>query len=1002
MKFDINLINYSSYSFGFGMLTIKEIVQKSITEKRGYASLTDYNTLVGIPEFVEECEKNKIKPLIGVTLSVSEDKKYLGDLSLIAINEKGYEELKRIVTELKTFNVADFNSIQLDKLIEICKNVIVIDGAKNSIGYKLNREEYIPIYKKLQESYKNKLVITIQPEKDIEHLKEHVKKMMNVVFSNTIKRNDEDYNNKVFFSNNNRFLTEKYYPFQAKKAQDHSYLKTKLKVKKLKTIKEVIDETDHFLSDELFYNYLGRIKERIEEKNKNTILNESSFIGIFNSINLWNEPHFPKLSNAKLGELIKQNWKEYSKDIPTEKHPIYIKRIKEELETIKKLGFEDYFLLISDINKIAKELNQKTAVRGSAAASLILNVIGISIIDPVKHNLMFSRFLNTGRHELPDIDFETSANKELLTTLKERYGNVYALLKLNKIDKYTVSKNFVFESLRYYKGLSIEEEQNLNKREVLIDKAIKDFLKGRERDIPMSEMLRLSKGLQNLYGSDDYVKQIINYAIKMEGQHVNKSINIGSVIFADNIVMPIIENETLPYIEATKIHIQNIGSLKMDILSSKILENLQKLESLTGYSLNKISDDLSNKKVYEEFRNINLFGINQLGSGLKIENNTFKGIGAQICSETKISNFEELAVVCAVIRDYFKKPEQYVKFLEGKENPDKIEYKHPLLKKSLSETYGAFIYEEQIMLIAKDVAGFDDIKADLLRTGIKKEKKEIVDKLKPDFISGALANGVNEEIAYSIYQDLENRMGQYQFNKSHAYVYSILSYQEMFYKINYPAEYYHIHLNDKNNVYLVENEIVKMGYSVLRPDINVSEEIPRTIIQEIKNNSQVAIDLSLSRVIKNKAILDNIIKERQEYGFYEDILDYMERVLPIYTGISLFSPQMNVINNQKNISSFKQDLVNLITVGAFDKLNNELSNDFIFKRNIMLFNLDSMLDAVLNINKNIELNLLEPLKENILTPEQFIVKEKDILLISPISVLNMNKQQKHIKRQTPN
>lgn len=1002
MKFDINLINYSSYSLGFGMLTVQEIVNQAMIEKRDYASLTDYNTLSGIPEFVEECEKNKIKPLIGVTLSVSDDKKYLGDLVLIAINQQGFEELKKIVSELKTFNQADLNTVELNKIIEICKNVIVIDGAKNSIGYKTNKEEYSDIYKKIQESYKNKFIITIQPEKNTDNFKEHVKKMINVVFSNTIIRNNENYNNKIFFSNNNRFLNENYYPFQAKKAQDYSYLKTKVKKQKLKTIREIVDEKDFFLSQEDFYGYFNKIKDRIEEKSKNSVLNESSFISVFTPINLWHDPVFPKLGNEKLGELITKKWKEYSINIPIEQHPIYVKRIREELETIKKLGFEDYFVLISDINKMATQLEQKTAVRGSAAASLILNVIGVSIIDPVKHDLMFARFLNTGRQELPDIDFETSGNKELLKNLKDKYGNVYALSRFTTIDKYTVSINFVFESLRYYKGLSIEDEQNLNKKEVIIDKIIKDFLKGQKRDLSLSEMLKKSKELQNIYNKDEYVKKILNYALKMEGQHINKAINGGSIIFADNIVMPVIENETLPYIEASKIHIQKMGSLKMDILSSKILENLQKLEKITGVSLNNISNDLSIKKIYDEISNINLFGINQFGSGLKIENGVFKGIGGQIFSETRIDNFQELSVICAVIRDYFKKPEQYFKFLEGKKNPEKIEYKHPLLKKSLSETYGAFIYEEQIMMIAKDVGGFDDLNADLLRTAIKKEKKEVIDELKPKFIEGAIKNGVSNEIAESIYKDLENRMGQYQFNKSHAYVYSILSYQEMFYKVNYPAEFYHVHLTDKEESYLVENEIVKMGYSVLRPDINVSEQLPKTLIQETKLGQQITIDLSLSRIIKNKNNLEGIIKERNEYGYYENILDYIERVIPIYTGLSIYSPLMNTMKDQKNISTFKNDLINLITVGAFDKLNNDLTSDYILKRNIFLLNIDSMIDAVLNINENIELSLLEPIRENIIGVEGFIEKEKEILLISPLSVLSKNKQQKIIKKQTLN
>lgn len=1001
MKFDINLINYSSYSFGFGMLTTKEIIENAKKENRNYACLTDYNTLAGIPEFISNCESNNIKPLIGLTVSVSDQNKYLGDLVLIAINEKGYEELKKVVSELKTFNLADFNSVNINNIIEICKNVMVIDGAKNSIGYRNNKEDYINIYKKLQESFKNKFILTIQPEKDTEHLKEHVKKMMGVVFSNPIKRNNEEnYYNKVFFSNNNRFITEKFYPFQARKAQEYSYLKTKLKASKQKTIREIVDETDYQLNQEFFYRYLGKIKERILEKNNSSIINENSFINIFEDIKIWKSPKFPKLSDSKLSDLIKQSWKEYSNGIPKEKHQIYIKRLTEELDTIRKLGFEDYFLLIADINNIAKELKQKTAVRGSAASSLILNVLGISIVDPVKHNLMFSRFLNTGRQELPDIDFETSGNKELLKKLSETYGNVFALLKFNAIDKYTVSKRFVFEALRNYRGLTIEEEQNLNKREVVIDLAIKDFLKGRDLDLSMSDMLRKSPQLQNIYNTDDYSRQILNYMMKMEGQYTNKGINITSIIFENDIVMPIIENETIPYIEGSKDYIQKMGSLKMDILSSNVLERLKKLENLTGYSLVNISNDLSNNKIYEEISNINLFGINQLGSALKIDNGVYKGIGAQICNEIKISNFEELAVVCAVIRDYFKKPEQYLKFLEGKNNPEKIEFKHPLLKNALSETYGAFIYEEQIMLIAKDVGGFDDIKADLLRTAIKKEKRDIVESLKLDFIQGSITNGVSEDIANSIYKDLENRIGQYQFNKSHAYVYSLLSYQEMFYKINYPAEFYYTYLEDKKNSYIVEKEIVKMGYSLLRPDINVSEDIPRTLIQETRNGTQLTLDLSLSNIIKNKKNLEGVIKERNEYGYYENILDYIERVVPIYTGISIYSPLMNDVKNQKNMSSFKNDLISLITVGAFDKINNELTNDFILKRNIFLMNVDSMMEAVLNVNENIELSLLEPLKENMLSIDNFIEKEKEILMLSPLSVLNQNKQQRVIKKQT--
>ena len=388
----INLINFSHYSVSGGLLTIDEIIDNAKKKNQTYASLTDLNTLSGIPEFYEKCIKNNIKPIIGTTLSVTDNDKYIGDITLIAKNQKGFDNIKRLVSKLGEFKNSKFRSIDLKEILNNSDDILFLEGAKNSIAYNItNKEQYNEIFSRINNSFGLNLIGTIQPNNDKKVGIDAAQRLMGAINNSAVKNeeNGKIKKNRVIFSNNNRFQDKELYFLQMNKFHEYSHLKKSLEKSKEKVPDKFIDKNDYYLNEEDLEKSLSAFSSKLQ--GKGILLKENSIVPKIGEYKIFKDPEFPKLSEEQtLNSIIKDKWANFKTKIPNEKRKEYIDRLKLEIETINEMGFGDYFVIVNEIANSAKESGQTTAIRGSGAASLIVHVLGLSDIDPIQHDLMLS------------------------------------------------------------------------------------------------------------------------------------------------------------------------------------------------------------------------------------------------------------------------------------------------------------------------------------------------------------------------------------------------------------------------------------------------------------------------------------------------------------------------------------------------------------------------------------------------------------------------------------
>lgn len=1014
----IDLINFSQYSLGSGMLTTQQIVENAKNNNRNYASITDTNTLSGVPEFMELCNKENIKPIVGVTLSTKHNGNYIGEVTLISKNQEGFNSLKKKVASLGVFNNDLHRTIELKDILSDSKDLLMIEGGKNSIIQNTKtQEEYNEIFGLIKETFGRSLIGTIQPQIKKEKEVELAKKLMRAIVSTS-----KICKTSIIFSNNNRFKEKSDYVFQMNKMHEFSYLSKRLEKTKEKLPDGIIDKTDMFLPESYLLKRLSDYKTNKTEP----YFISSVIIEKIKSPEIFKEPVFPKLKDSgNLSDIIKEKWKTFKDTIPEDKKQVYYDRIKEEMALFNELNFSDYFVVSNGVANNAKKEGQTTLIRGSGAASLVVHMLGLSSIDPVEHDLMFGRFMNKGRVEVPDLDIETSHNLEMLGMLSVDYGkeNTANLISFEGLKNAKATTSFVINAYRRYSDQSFDFQKKINRVENLLKDKLKWFVDTRGVKMPtLDKFLNPSDPTKDYnnwvkdFNENKDFRKILEEALKIQGQIHNKKLSVGTVILSNDPVVNTFSTIKNPsedgskyIIEIDKNYIQKMGHLKMDVLSSKILYKLNETAKMVNFDINNLVKDMTDPKIYEEISKGNVSHINQIASRIRTEkelneNKRLKqGIGVLMCKEIKPRNYQELTAIMALIRmgeedEDGEKPAEYKKYLEGRANQDNIVYKHPLLESVLKKTHGAIIFEEQIMRMSKVIANFNDTEADNLRSVIKKKDVEKFEKIKPIFIENAIKNNIDKKVAESIYSDIEGKMGQYQFNEAHACVYSAVAYQQMYMKLNYPAEFYACHY-EKELLSIYEQEILSLGFFVQRPDINSSTNVEETITRISTNKKEQKImDFSLKNMISKEEVLQDILDERNNCGYFEDIIDYSERVIPIYTECNLMSFDME---KSSKINIFKKDTIKLIETGAFDRCSIVESEDLGYIRSLMIENLDTIIEALKNPHIDQEINIKEP--EKVLDLDYFIQKEDLMLVVSPLRMKkNMDKLREELKKKYKN
>lgn len=551
-------------------------------------------------------------------------------------------------------------------------------------------------------------------------------------------------------------------------------------------------------------------------------------------------------------------------------------RLEYEISVITQMGYTDYYLIVWDFIRYAKEHDVPVGPgRGSGAGSLCAYCIGITGIDPIKFNLLFERFLNPERVSMPDfdIDFCIEGRQRVKDYVVKKYGKDF------------VSEIIAFDTLKARAAVR-DVGRVLGVPYQLCDSAAKEI----DPKTTLNEALKESEELRGLYHSDRMMRKLVDLAIKLEGMPRHASTHAAGVVVSAvplSDLVPLQKNDDTIVTQYTMGVLESLGLLKMDFLGLRNLtiirdtvREIHKNDNI--FDINAVPID--DKGVFEMMSEGDTCGIFQFES---------EGMTSKVI-ELRPERLEDLIVVISLYRPGPMK--SIPVYIENKKHPEKIIYKHELLKDILSETYGCMVYQEQVMEICRKLAGYSYGHADIVRRAMAKKKHDIMLKERESFVNGASVNGVPEDISNSIFDEMVS-FASYAFNKSHAAAYAYLAYQTAYLKYHYRGIFMAALMSSVMGANTKLSEYIDScrdyGIEILRPDINKSNK-GFTYVEGKMYFGLLAI--------KNigSGLADKIIIDREENGSFLSLQDFCERI---------DGRELN-----------KKALENLIKAGAFDGL----------------------------------------------------------------------------------
>ncbi len=557
-----------------------------------------------------------------------------------------------------------------------------------------------------------------------------------------------------------------------------------------------------------------------------------------------------------------------------------------EVSTIKKMGFAGYFLVVQDFINTAREMGVRVGPgRGSAAGSIVAYSLGITSVDPLQYGLLFERFLNPDRVSMPDIDIDFADNKRNLVIdyVKKKYGaeSVCQIITFG-----TLSSRAVLKDVGRVLGIPLSTTESITKQIPVI----------LGRVTPLKEAIDTIPELRWVKESNDpKIKQLIEYSLVLEGTNRNVGTHAAGVVIAPGRITDFVPLYKTPSTEVITQYefksLEEIGLLKMDFLGLRTLTVIEDalLRIKENYNIDVDLDAIpyDDPKIYE------LFALGQTIAVFQFESSKMQ----EYLKKIKPTAFDDLVAMNALYRP--GPMEMIDDFIDRKLGRKPIEYLHPKMEQILKLTNGVMVYQEQVMQIASEIAGFTLAQADMMRRAMGKKDKVLMAEQKKLFVEGSAKKSVNKKLAADIF-DLIEKFASYGFNKCHSVAYSVLSYQTAYLKKYYPAEFMAATLTseigDLNKMTLLLDECRKLGLTVLGPDVNES-------VANFKV-SKGRLRLGLS-AIKNVGVAaaEEISRVRNEAGKFESIFDFVSRV------------DLKAVN--------KRALESLIKAGAFDSMGHK-------------------------------------------------------------------------------
>ncbi len=580
------------------------------------------------------------------------------------------------------------------------------------------------------------------------------------------------------------------------------------------------------------------------------------------------------------------------------------KQLDYELQMIEKMGFVDYFLIVSDFIGYAKRNGIPVGPgRGSAAGSVVSYCLSITDVDPIKYSLFFERFLNPERVSMPDIDVDFCVNRrgEVIDYVNRLYGSDHVA---QIVTFGTMAARAAIRDVGRVLSISYAETDAVAKQ---VPTAL---------NMTLDEALRLSKPLKELYESNEKTRRLIDVARALEGTPRHASTHAAGVVITERPVfeyVPLAKNDESVVCQFPMTTLEELGLLKMDFLGLRNLTVLEDAAQLVrqkepNFRVENVPED--DPAVFEMLSAGRTEGVFQLES---------TGITG-VCMNLRPKSIEDITAVVALYRP--GPMDSIPRFIEYSAHPELVRYKHPLLRPILSVTYGCIVYQEQVIEIFRQLAGFSLGQADMIRRAMSKKKHAVIDAERVAFvygdssrgIAGAVANGVPEDVANSIYDEILD-FASYAFNKAHAVCYAIVAYRTAYMKRHYPGEYMAALLSSvlDSGAKIAEYtaECRELGISLLPPDINES------MAGFSVSGSNIRFGLAAIKGIGRGAVAE-LVEERKTGGLFRSFEDFLRRM------------------NGKDFN--RRAVENLIRAGGFDSLG--------FRRKALIIAAGSMIDSI--------------------------------------------------------
>ncbi|PIU14098.1 DNA polymerase III subunit alpha [bacterium (Candidatus Gribaldobacteria) CG08_land_8_20_14_0_20_39_15] len=893
MKFT-HLHVHSHYSLLDGLPKIDELLD--YVQKLGMDSvaLTDHGNIYGAVEFYKKAKEKGIKPIIGAELYLAlekmtqerpniDDKRY--HLILLVKNEQGYKNLVRLITQAHLKGFYYKPRIDEELLAQYSEGLIGLSACLQGKIPKLilakKIKEATELALRYQEIFgKDNFYLEIQHHPNIPEQKKVNEALISIskktaiplvatCDSHYLKPEDSEAQDILMLintgadPNNPERLTMKQDDFSMKSPEQM--------IKDFKNLPQAIENTQKIVDVCNFQFELGKIKlptfEVPSEKSPDQYLEELCLEGLK---------------------------KRYGEKVPKETFD----RLNYELSVIKQTGFASYFLIVQDFVKWAKENRIVVGPgRGSVAGSLVAYLLNITNVDPLKYNLLFERFLNPGRGaSLPDIDLDFTDRRrdEVIQYVAQKYGRdkVAQIITFGTMASRAAVRD-VGRALKYSYSYC--------------DQIAKMIPFG----FSLDKTLATVEEFRQAYLQDSQAKKLVDFARKLEGVARHASTHACGVVISktplDNIVPlqhPTQDDQAI--VTQYEMHsVEDLGLLKMDFLGLKNLtiieDTLARIYKVQGEKIDIENIPLDDKATYRLLQKGETIGVFQLESEMM----------RHYLKQLKPTELEDIIAMVALYRPG---PMSLIpEYIAGKHKKKRVEYLHPKLKPILETTYSICVYQEQVMKIAQELAGFSLSESDVLRKAIGKKIRKLLMAQKEKFIEGCQKNQISEAISQKIWHWIEP-FARYSFNRSHSASYAMIAYQTAYLKAHFPVEFMASLLTsekaDVERIGFLISECKNMGIEVLPPDINESLENFTVVPPKMIRFGLLAI--------KNVGynVVESIVRERKAAGPYHSILDFVSRV------------------NSRDLN--KKSLESLIKAGVFDRLA---------ERNQLLFNLKRLLES---------------------------------------------------------